>query len=271
MIAALPMYDREQTAAAHDAFWEALREELRAGGVAAPERLSRGGDLWSAWQSPDLLLGQVCSLPYRMRLHGHVMLLGTADYGLPDAPAGHYYSYFVVRAGEDRALAAHAGRRFACNEWISHSGWVAAQMGAELAGCAFTAAYETGSHWQSAHDVAEGAADIAAIDAISWRIIEEHAPQVSARLQILGRTPASPGQAFICAPRMDAAGMRAALGRVIASGAGAPLGIGGLVDIAAPAYCELPIPQGLARGAPRRAGMGAQTPEDAGLRPAGAD
>ena len=53
MIASLPMYDRPETAAANDRLWQGVRERLGQG----PEHLTRGGDLWAQWQSPDLILG----------------------------------------------------------------------------------------------------------------------------------------------------------------------------------------------------------------------
>ena len=68
MIASLPMYDMPHLRGAHDRYWTAIRDALGYG----PDALTRGGDPWAEWQSPDLLLGQTCGLPYRARLHDKV-------------------------------------------------------------------------------------------------------------------------------------------------------------------------------------------------------
>jgi hypothetical protein len=64
MIAALPMYDRPETAGANDRFWESVRDHLGYG----PMTLTRGRDHWDIWQSPDLVLAQTCGLPFRAKL-----------------------------------------------------------------------------------------------------------------------------------------------------------------------------------------------------------
>ncbi len=53
LIAALPMYDGPGTAQANDAIWAAIAVSLRDRGVAAPERLTRGGDLAVAVAEPE--------------------------------------------------------------------------------------------------------------------------------------------------------------------------------------------------------------------------
>ena len=100
MIAALPMYDRPETASANDRLWALIHEALGEG----PKHLTREGDLWDIWTAPDLLLAQTCGLPYRARLHDRVTLVGTPDYGLPDLPAGYYQSVLIARADGPRDL-----------------------------------------------------------------------------------------------------------------------------------------------------------------------
>ena len=52
------MYDWPEERAATDAFWTRLRDALRAEGFDAPDTLTRGGDPWSLWRHPDLMLAQ---------------------------------------------------------------------------------------------------------------------------------------------------------------------------------------------------------------------
>ena len=192
MIAALPMYDRPENAAAHDALWAAIRDALRARGASAPEALDRATGLWEGWTAPDLVLGQTCGLPFRTRLHHRVTLVATFDYALPDTPPGYYRSHFVARRDQPGGIADFATRRFAYNQGDSHSGWAAPQLTAERLGFRFAPTLETGAHRASARAVAEGRADIAAIDAITWRGIVRWEPETAARPALRRPTPIPP-------------------------------------------------------------------------------
>lgn len=247
MIAALPMYDRPENADAHDTLWAASRDALRARGVDAPEALDREIGLWEAWTSPELVLGQTCCLPYRTRLHGHVTLIGNFDYALPDTPAGFYRSLFVTRKDEPGEVADFAERRFAYNQGDSHSGWAAPQIVAAEQGFRFDPTLETGSHRASAHAVAEGAADIAAIDWISWHRLERHDPELVAQLRIIAPTNAAPGQSLIAAKGTDADTAFAALQEAfdaLDAETRDILGIHGLTRVPVAAYLETPTPPG---------------------------
>ena len=241
MIAALPMYDRPENAAAHDALWSLIRDGLRARGVAAPEALDRTTGLWDAWLDPDLVLGQVCNLPWRSRLRGRLRLVGASDYGLPGAPPGHYYSVFVVRRGDDPDPEAHLGRRFAYNEGLSHSGWGAPQIWAAERGSRFSATLATGAHRESARAVAEGRADIAAIDAVTWRMLERWEPFVTG-LSVIGRTGTAPGQSFATAAADPAPHLEAVTEAVAALDPASRevLGLRGVHALPEDAYTGLP-------------------------------
>ena len=58
----------------------------------------------------------------------------------------------------------------------------------------FARLVETGAHVESARAVAEKRADIAAVDAVTWRGITRHAePMPMPMLRVLGQTRATPG------------------------------------------------------------------------------
>ncbi|ABD54052.1 phosphate/phosphite/phosphonate ABC transporter substrate-binding protein [Jannaschia sp. CCS1] len=217
MLATLPMYLRDETRAAHDALWSLTRDALRDAGYRdqdghpAPNALDHATPHTATWTRPDLLLGQVCNLPYRTHVHAVTARVGTCDYGLPDTPPGHYFSYFVIRKDDPRDTpAAFATARLAVNEPDSHSGWGAAWTYARQNGFTFTRAVLTGSHSASARALADGRADIACIDAISWQMIRRY--DTSARhLRLIARTDTSPGQTLITARRNDPAPIRAAV------------------------------------------------------------
>ncbi len=237
------MYDRAEIRPATDRMWSATARRLRAAGIEAPANLTRGVAPWDIWRSPDLLLAQTCGLPYRARLHRAVALVATPDYGLPGCPPGHYRSVIVARAGEDPDRS-RPGPRLAYNEGLSQSGWAAALDWAAARGIRFSALIETGGHATSVLAVAEGRADVAAIDAVTWRLMQGHDPAAAA-LREIDRTAPVPGLPLITAAARDPAPLAAALGATIEALTGrdrAALGIVGLARIPAAQYLALPIP-----------------------------
>ena len=243
--ASLPMYDPPSCRAANDRLWAGLRDALRAEGHAAPEALSRPNDLMAHWLDPRLVLSQTCGLPFRHLLCGRVTLVGTPDYGLEDCPPGHYRSVIIARADDPRTdLGALAGARMAFNEGLSQSGWGAPWRLAQSRGLRLAPTLRTGAHRLSARAVAEGRADWAALDAVTWRLLCRDEPW-SATLRVVETTPPTPGLPLIAAQGADAAALLAACRSAIAAleaGSRATLGLCGIVSIAAEAYLALPVP-----------------------------
>lgn len=240
MIAALPMYDRPELRDATDRFWRAIRAQLCYG----PAGLTRDRDMWEVWQSPDLLLAQTCGFPYRERLQGRVQLLGTPDYGLEGCPPGYYRSAIVVRAdsglGEISDL---SGRRMAFNDELSQSGWAAFRNdmpdGFELGPLV-----QSGSHAASAQMVADGAADFAAIDALTWRLLYRY-EDFTQSLRVLGWTAPTPGLPYITSLSADADALFAAVSRAVDDLSiedRDALCLRGLVRIPEADYLAVPIP-----------------------------
>jgi ABC-type phosphate/phosphonate transport system substrate-binding protein len=193
-VACLPMYDWPEVRPATDAVWACLRGALGQRGIAAPEALTRGAE---PWDDPGLVLGQTCGLPYRCGLHARVTLIGAPDYGLEGCPPGFYRSALVVRSDDARArLDDFAGAGYACNATLSQSGHAA--LAEALGPLAPERGLVTGSHRASIRAVATGAAEIAAIDAVSWRLACAWEPH-AAWLRVLGWTRPTPGLPMITA------------------------------------------------------------------------
>lgn len=199
MIASFPMYDWPEVQQANDRLWSDVVSRLAARNIPAPATLSRDGDLWDHWRAPDLVLSQTCGLPFRAALRGKVRLVGTPDYGLEGCPPGHYASKIVVRI-DDTATGPEewANKRLVYNEDSSQSGWASILKHAADLGTRFAAHVASGAHRVSARMVAEGTADIAAIDAQSWRLLVAHDP-CAAALKVIGQTAPTPGTPFIAA------------------------------------------------------------------------
>lgn len=195
------MYDRAETAHANNAFWAAIRARLGYG----PSGLTRNRDLAEIWRDPDLLLSQTCGMPFRTGLHRDVTLVGTPDYGLSGCPPGYYNSVFVVHINNKAAqLSDLEGKTLAYNDPGSHSGWAAPMTHAHRENISFGRNIATGSHQNSARAVAEGNADIAAIDALTWHMIKNY-DGFAKNLRVLTTTPPTPTLPFITAKSRDPA------------------------------------------------------------------
>jgi len=238
MIAALPMYDRPELRAATDALWGAVRDALRTQGIAAPDGLTRDADLWAIWRDPGLVLAQTCGLPFRSRLQSHVHLVATPDYGLPGCAPGYYNSVLIAR---DAHLPLRP--RIAINDPLSQSGWAALQAWMGAQGITHDTPLITGAHAHSVQAVAGGMADLAAIDAQTWRLLLR-AGAADPALEI-ARTLPTPGLPLITAQAHDPAAILAALTGALTRLAPSvlrALDLRDFVEIDAGAYLEIPLP-----------------------------
>jgi ABC-type phosphate/phosphonate transport system substrate-binding protein len=243
VIASLGMYDMPALRPSIDRFWSLIRAHLGHG----PTHLNHDADLWETWVSPDLLLSQTCGMPFRTSLHRHVALVGTPDYGIPGCPPGYYRSILVVRsATQGRTEADFAGGTFAYNDALSQSGWAGPMTHLSGLGVSFASHLKTGSHAQSARAVAEGRADMAGLDALTWALLKEHDP-VARLLEVIAATAPAPGLPYVTARNRDPAPIAAAVRAAIAD-LQAPdrtaLHLKGLVDIPEAAYLAIPNPPG---------------------------
>jgi len=244
MIASLMMYRRPETDAALARFWNLIRDTLAGHGFNCPETLSQDTEEFSVWRDPNLVLSQTCGMPYRLYLQDRVQLVGTPDYGLADCPPGFYRSAFVVRADDPRqALTDYQDKTFAYNQTISQSGF-AAPFNHLKDQFWFTNTLHTGAHLASARAVADGSADIASLDAVTWNIIKTY-EQFAANLRVLEWTDTTPGLPLITAKHHDADAICLAVSEAIQSlnvDDKAALCLQGLVRIAKSDYLAVPNP-----------------------------
>ncbi|BFT81997.1 phosphate/phosphite/phosphonate ABC transporter substrate-binding protein [Enterobacter sp. NFIX59] len=196
---AFPMYavDRADTLA----LWLAVKGLLAARGVPVddvPDWPESG--LLTHWQQPGLILSQTCGYPLVTQLPD-VQVVGCFHYTAPGCEGIRYRSFLVVRE-EDRhlTLAEFRGRRAVCNSADSQSGYNALRkkVAPLLSGGPFFAQTSfSGSHRQSLIDVKRGAGDIAAIDCVTWALLQRHEPERLAGLAIIDHTPLTPGLPLI--------------------------------------------------------------------------
>jgi len=204
MIAALQMYDFPHLRPHTDTLWQGIRAAFGKIGYDAGDTLNRSIGTAELWHSPNLGFAQTCGLPYVSGLRGMVTLIGTPDYGiLPDQP-GWYNSVIIARKTDSKAaLADFAGAKFAYNGTNSQSGLLAIMFEIQKNfGNApfFGSCQKSGEHAQSVQAVIEGRADIAAIDAVTWRYLQQSVPKTR-QLKVLQSTAPTPGLPYISALR----------------------------------------------------------------------
>jgi len=220
--ASLAMYDWPEVQAANDAMWAFIAARLRQAGIAATATLNRAVAYDATWLWPDLLLAQTCGYPFATALTGKVQLVGTPGYAVAGCDGANYSSVIVgskrshITAVRDLETAVAA-----INSANSQSGhWALRAALSADGGNGPKRALLSGSHRNSLHMVAEGRADIAAIDAVCWAFAQEYDPQAAGQLRVLGHSPTAPGLPLITAlstPPETLAALRAAFTAAIAA------------------------------------------------------
>jgi ABC-type phosphate/phosphonate transport system substrate-binding protein len=224
-IAALPMYDPPELQAANDALWAAIAARLDSEGVDAPKTLTRGASPDAIWTDPGLLLAQTCGYPLMTTLRGRVGVVATPCYDAPGCEGPFHGSAVVVRRNDPAdSLADLRGRTFGLNGITSNTGMnLLRVMVAPLAQgeTFFGGVSVTGGHAASVEAVASGEADVAAIDCVTFAILQRHRPAITRPLRILAWTALSPGLPLITAASTTES-TRAALARALADAARDP-------------------------------------------------
>jgi len=242
-IASIAMYvSPEPLAEATAALWSFLRDRLAAAGLAGvPDTLDWNLAYDAAWLRPDLLLSQTCGYPYVRHLRDRVRLVATPAYSHPGCSGALMRSFII--AGRDagiHTLEDLRGTVAAINSPDSNSGanlFRAAIAPLAVGSPFFADVLQTGSHGASIDAVAQGAADCAAIDCITFANIHRFDPERVEAVRIVGETPSGPGLPFITAADASdrkVALIRDALGAAIGEASLAPVRETlGLVDFVA--------------------------------------
>lgn len=195
---AFPMYavDRADT----EALWQAVNHLLVARGVTVNEPFGLPeSDLLVHWQQPDLILSQTCGYPLVTRLPD-VQVVGAFHYAAPGGEGILYRSFLVAReADKQLTVADFRGRQLVCNSSDSQSGYnvLRKRIAPEVLDEYFTHVSFSGSHRQSLIEIKSGRADLAAIDCVTWALLQRHEPDVVAGLAVIEQSPLTPGLPLI--------------------------------------------------------------------------
>ncbi|MFZ1814594.1 MAG: PhnD/SsuA/transferrin family substrate-binding protein [Rhizobiaceae bacterium] len=204
LFSSLPMYDLPELRPQWDRLWQAVRQELAAQGIAVEAGLVRDADYHQNWYKPGLLLGQTCGWPFVCGVRDHALPFVRFDFGVASTP-GHYFSQIIASPSLADRIAEKGWRaamddpaiRFAVNSRDSQSGFRAlgelADWPVELPTGRLVI---SGSHRNSIKAVAQGEAEISAIDAVSWQLLERFEP-AAAGVRLAGHTSEVPGLPLI--------------------------------------------------------------------------
>ncbi|MDG4880143.1 PhnD/SsuA/transferrin family substrate-binding protein [Mesorhizobium sp. WSM4884] len=196
-------------------------------------------DFHQLWLSPALLFGQTCWGPMELGLAGHVQVIAQPSYDEFEGGQGELYSSALVMladGGSSVASPGHGkaiipldlirGKRFIFNNPDSMSGLLGLTRDLEAVGETldiFASRSESGGHRSSIVAIAEGRADVAAIDCQSWALVQRFEPAAK-YVKVVGWTARRKGLPFITARTTSAnviASMREAIAELGLEGSGA--------------------------------------------------
>ncbi len=189
-VAALPWYNFAATRPVLDAVWREVARQLQADGIThVPECLDHSTPHNLLLSNANLVLSQCCGPELFLPRAEHVVPVAAPVITTYAVTPGHYVSYIVVRRDVELT---HP--RVAVNDLSSYSGHIAARRWLESQGLEYSIRV-SGSHAQSVLDIQSGRADLAAVDALSWRFLNTEGLYILDRSQPVLAPPFVTGRA----------------------------------------------------------------------------
>ncbi|KAI1188137.1 ABC-type phosphate/phosphonate transport system, periplasmic component [Nemania serpens] len=174
-------------------------------------------DLHTLWRHPSLLFAQTCWGPMELGLAGHVEVVGQQDYSTIVGGSAEFYSSAIVarRITDDvpppldgtpnLPLEYLRGKRLAYNSTDSMSGLLGLErdlnsLNEDLN--IFSERLESGGHRNSIIAIAEGRADVAAVDCLTWQLAKCF-ESTAGELAVVGWTACRRGLPFIVSKHLS--------------------------------------------------------------------
>ncbi|WP_157953576.1 substrate-binding domain-containing protein [Zobellella maritima] len=188
LVASLPWYDLPVMQQRLDDFWSELKAQLHVRGAAPlPEMLERRIPLAQQWADPGLVISQCCG-PDLFTLPAQLLRpVARPIFSDLDCTPGHYFSHIVTASGAGK----NSSGRFVVNSTSSRSGCAALFEWATVHGRPCEELLVSGSHAASLDCLRAGHAELAAIDAHSWPLLDTEG------IVILGRSTEAPAPPFV--------------------------------------------------------------------------
>jgi ABC-type phosphate/phosphonate transport system substrate-binding protein len=208
VFASFPWYDIPEIRPATDLLWACLSDKLRARGFEqTPVNLDRTVPYTHQWISGRLFFSQACGYDVLLPYANSLRILGTPVYRAAGCLGPRYSSLVVVHKDSSwKHLAGLRGSRCAVNTMTSHSGMNSLRaMVAPLhrSGRFFSEVQVTGAHELSLKRVGERAADVAAIDCVTYELLRRYRPRSLSQVRILCRTGAMPAPPYVAGAHLS--------------------------------------------------------------------
>ncbi|MGB0846066.1 MAG: phosphate/phosphite/phosphonate ABC transporter substrate-binding protein [Thiolinea sp.] len=200
--ASLPMYDFPELRTVTDEWWRGIKKHFQHAGITiAPEELLHDRPVHELWNDDKLLLSQCCGFDVAFGYRDLLAVLVTPVYAVAGCENGHYMSRIVVHAESGlQDLAALKGKVAAINGPESHSG-----MNAFLSliqplsdnGRFFREIRVSGAHADSIRMVQQKQVDVAAIDCVTYALLERYRPAVLQDVITIAKTDVAPALPYV--------------------------------------------------------------------------
>lgn len=190
MITTLPWYDLPGSHAALDRFWKTIRSYLLDLTIETPlylpKKLTRQLSSEQMWQHPGLILSQCCGPDLFRPTTERLDVIARPVFDILNCEPGFYYSHIISPSS-----VLPPSPRVVANAPSSRSGYLALRQWLQRHQLTPGQLHFSGSHQQSILWIKEGRADLAAIDAHSWRWLEDP------NLTIIDQTDSAPTPPFV--------------------------------------------------------------------------
>jgi ABC-type phosphate/phosphonate transport system substrate-binding protein len=201
-VASMPMYDMPEVQGALDSLWAGLVRHLKREGLnEVPSHIHHGRDLADLWNDPDLWFSQCCGYDIVRRFIGKLRPVATPHYGAPECKRGDYASIVVVAEDSEASdVLEMFGAICVVNGLESHSGSNALKglvAPRNRNGRFFSETKVSGCHVSSLEMIRHGEADVAAIDCVTYALLESYRPTALTGIRKLGRTYRAPAIPYV--------------------------------------------------------------------------
>lgn len=200
----LPMYDFPEVRAATDAWWNGIARHLQHEGIevsAEESRLLHDRPVRDLWTHENLLMSQCCGFDVAFGYRDVLSVLVIPVYAVAGCEGGHYVSRVVVHEDSDlRELADLRGTVAAINGLESHSGmnsFMSLVQPLSEDGQFFSQIKISGAHADSISMIQRGEVDVAAIDCVTYALLERYRPEAVADLVTIALTDRAPALPYV--------------------------------------------------------------------------